>query len=275
MKKKNKRKARRWLIFSLALLAVLFAVAFIGPSLIPHQPFKPNMRNALQPPSAEYLFGTDNLGRCVFCRVIAGASTSLFSALAVVGIVFAAGTVLGVAAGFTGGVLDHIIMKISLIFQAFPSFILAVAVAGILGNGLKNGIISLCAVYWVTYCRLARSLTVSLRDMPYIRAARICGAGKISILFKYVLPNVVAPVLVTAALDVGSVILSMAGLSFLGLGAVRPTAEWGAVMSEAKDYLQTAPWIIVFNGAALFVVVTIFNLFGDSLRDVLDTNAEI
>jgi ABC-type dipeptide/oligopeptide/nickel transport system permease subunit len=150
-----------------------------------------------------------------------------------------------------------------------------VAVAGILGNGMGNSILSLCAVYWTTYARLARSLTVSMRNAPYIKAAKICGAGKLSILFKYVLPNVVAPVLVTAALDVGSVILSMAGLSFLGLGAVRPTAEWGAVMSEAKDYLQKAPWIIVFNGIALFLVVTVFNLLGDSLRDALDTKGEI
>lgn len=166
-------------------------------------------------------------------------------------------------------------MKITLIFQAFPSFILAVAIAGILGNGVINGVLSLCAVYWTTYCRLARSLTVSLREIPYMKAAKVCGAGKPAILFRYILPNVMPSLLVTAALDVGSVILSMAGLSFLGLGAVRPTAEWGAVMSEAKDYLQTAPWIIVFNGIALFVVVTVFNLLGDSLRDLLDTEAEM
>ena len=167
------------------------------------------------------------------------------SRLAVVAIVFVIGTVLGITSGYIGGALDHVLMRVTLIFQAFPSFILAVAVAGILGNGMGNSILSLCAVYWTTYARLARSLTVSMRNAPYIKAAKVCGANR------------------------------LVGLSFLGLGAVRPTAEWGAVMSEAKDYLQKAPWIIVFNGIALFLVVTVFNLLGDSLRDALDTKGEI
>ncbi|MCI8593461.1 MAG: ABC transporter permease [Lachnospiraceae bacterium] len=269
------RHTKRWLAVSLVLLAGLFAVALAGPYLVPHQPFKPDMRQAFSPPGAGHILGTDNLGRCVFCRIVAGCGTSVFSALAVVTIVFVFGTGMGVTAGFLGGAVDRVVMKITLVFQAFPSFILAVAVAGILGNGLANSVLSLCAVYWTTYCRLARSLTVSLRDMPYIRAARVCGAGKLPILVKYVLPNAAPALFVTAALDVGSVVLSMAGLSFLGLGAIRPTAEWGAVMSEAKDYLQTAPWIILFNGAALFIVVTVFNLLGDSLRDALDAGGEI
>ena len=271
----KKRKSRIWLIVSLILLLLLFVAAFGGEKWLHHAPFKPDMRHAFQKPCLEYPFGTDNLGRCVFCRIIKGSRTSIFSALFVVLIVFTVGTLLGTAAGFAGGIWENIIMKITLIFQTFPSFILAVAIAGILGNGVINGVLSLCAVYWTTYCRLARSLTVSLREIPYMKAAKVCGAGKPAILFRYILPNVMPSLLVTAALDVGSVILSMAGLSFLGLGAVRPTAEWGAVMSEAKDYLQTAPWIIVFNGIALFVVVTVFNLLGDSLRDLLDTEAEM
>ena len=263
------KKKKIWLGVSLILFLILIVTALEGSHWIHHAPFKPDMRHAFLKPCLEYPLGTDNLGRCVFCRIIAGSKTSVFSALFVVIIVFALGTVLGIIAGFAGGVWENVIMKVTLIFQAFPSFILAVAIAGILGNGVINGILSLCAVYWTTYCRLARSLTVSLRNVPYIKAAKICGASRCSILFRYILPNVMPSLLVTAAMDVGSVILSMAGLSFLGLGAVRP------VMSEAKDYLQTAPWIIVFNGIALFVVVTVFNLLGDSLRDVLDTEAEM
>ena len=263
------KKKKIWLSVSLILFLILIVTALEGSHWIHHAPFKPDMRNAFLKPCLEYPFGTDNLGRCVFCRIIAGSKTSVFSALFVVIIV------LGIIAGFAGGVWENVIMKVTLIFQAFPSFILAVAIAGILGNGVINGVLSLCAVYWTTYCRLARSLTVSLRNVPYMKAAKICGASRCSILFRYILPNVMPSLLVTAAMDVGSVILSMAGLSFLGLGAVRPTAEWGAVMSEAKDYLQTAPWIIIFNGIALFVVVTVFNLLGDSLRDVLDTEAEM
>ena len=157
-----------------------------------------------------------------------------------------------------------------LVFQAFPNFILAVAVAGMLGTGLKNSVLALGAVYWITYAKLSRSLVLSIRDSEYIRAAKICGAGPTAIIFKYILPNMVSPLIVTAALDVSSFILSMAGLSFLGLGPSRPTAEWGATMSEAKTFIQQAPWCIVFPGLALLVTVVIFNLLGDALRDVID-----
>ena len=153
-------------------------------------------------------------------------------------------------------------MKITLVFQAFPNFILAVAVAGMLGTGLKNSVLALGAVYWITYAKLSQAW--------YIRAAKICGAGPTAIIFKYILPNMVSPLIVTAALDVSSFILSMAGLSFLGLGPSRPTAEWGATMSEAKTFIQQAPWCIVFPGLALLVTVVIFNLLGDALRDVID-----
>lgn len=142
--------------------------------------------------------------------------------------------------------------------------------ARIIWAGMLNGMISLCAVYWTTYAKLARSLVLQMKDATYIRAARLCGAGNRDIIVRYILPNVVSPLVVTAALDVGSVILSMAGLSFLGLGAQRPTAEWGVMMSEARNYMQTAPWIILFPGLALFLTVIVFNLLGDSIRDVLD-----
>ena len=167
-------------------------------------------------------------------------------------------------------IVDRILMKITLVFQAFPNFILAVAVAGMLGTGLKNSVLALGAVYWITYAKLSRSLVLSIRDSEYIRAAKICGAGPTALIFKYILPNMVSPLIVTAALDVSSFILSMAGLSFLGLGPSRPTAEWGATMSEAKTFIQQAPWCIVFPGLALLVTVVIFNLLGDALRDVID-----
>ena len=136
--------------------------------------------------------------------------------------------------------------------------------------GMVNGMLSLCAVYWTTYAKLSRSLVLQMKDADYIRAAKLCGAKNRHIIFRYVLPNVVSPLVVTAALDVGSVILSMAGLSFLGLGAQRPTAEWGVMMSEARNYMQTAPWIIIFPGLALFLTVIVFNRLGDSVRDVLN-----
>ena len=176
-------------------------------------------------------------------------------------------TLVGILAGFAGGVLDEILMKITLVFQAFPAFVLSIAIAGILGVGLWNGVLALSAVYWTTYARLSRSLVVSMKQENYIYAARMNGVPLYRMITAYILPNMMGSLIVTAAMDIGSVILSMAGLSFLGLGAARPTAEWGAVMSEARDYLQKAPWIIVFNGLALFLVVTVFQLFGDRLSE--------
>ena len=252
---------------SLLFLAVILIIPVIGPHLIRHDPYAVNVRNAFLSPCKEYLFGTDNLGRCVFCRILAGSRTSIYTALLIVGIVFLVGTLVGILAGFAGGVLDEILMKITLVFQAFPAFVLSIAIAGILGVGLWNGVLALSAVYWTTYARLSRSLVVSMKQENYIYAARMNGVPLYRMITAYILPNMMGSLIVTAAMDIGSVILSMAGLSFLGLGAARPTAEWGAVMSEARDYLQKAPWIIVFNGLALFLVVTVFQLFGDRLSE--------
>ncbi|MDO4633126.1 MAG: ABC transporter permease [Eubacteriales bacterium] len=269
-----KHKVRRQLIFRAALAALLLAGADLCRKVLPYDPFKTDMRSAGKPPSAAHWFGTDNLGRDVFSRVLQGSQTSLYTAICIVLIVFLIGTVIGIVSGYLGGIADTVIMKIITIFQAFPSFILAVAVAGMLGPGIINGMISLCAVYWTTYARLARSLVQQIRGETYIKAAKLCGASKWQIMLRYIMPNMIAPLAVTAALDVGSVILSMAGLSFLGLGAQRPTAEWGVMMSEARTYLQTAPWIILFPGLALFISVIIFNLLGDSVRDSLDARTE-
>lgn len=268
------KTTKRFLNIRLAVLAAVCLFILIGAWMVrgylPHQPFKTDIRNAFQPPCYEYIFGTDQLGRCVACRILYGAATSLYAAVIAVVLVFASGTAVGVIAAYAGGIVDRILMKITLIFQAFPNFILAVAVAGMLGAGLRNGVLALCAVYWITYARLARSLVLSIRESEYIRAARICGAGPAAIIIRYILPNMISPLVVTAALDVGSFILSMAGLSFLGLGPERPTAEWGATMSEARTYIQQAPWCIVFPGLALLVIVVLFNLLGDALRDKID-----
>ncbi len=255
---------------SIWFLAVLLIIPLIGPYLIRHDPYAVNMKSAFLAPCREYLFGTDNLGRCVFCRIIAGSRTSIYTAFMIVGIVFLVGTLIGILAGFSGGILDEVLMKITLVFQAFPAFVLSIAIAGVLGVGLWNGVIALSAVYWTTYARLARSLVVSMKKENYMYAAKMNGVPLHRMIFAYILPNIMGNMVVTAAMDIGSVILSMAGLSFLGLGAARPTAEWGAVMSEARDYLQKAPWIIVFNGIALFVVVTGFQLFGDRLSDFMN-----
>ncbi len=241
------------------------------------RPFKPDMRHAFLKPCLEYPFGTDNLGRCVFCRIIAGSKNFCFFSVVCCNHSVCFGHGIGNHSWIRWRCLGKCNYEGYFDFSGIPLFFYSSG-----GNCRNSGKwsdkrnpFSLCGLLDYLLPSWQRSLTVSLRNVPYIKAAKICGASRCSILFRYILPNVMPSLLVTAAMDVGSVILSMAGLSFLGLGAVRPTAEWGAVMSEAKDYLQTAPWIIVFNGIALFVVVTVFNLLGDSLRDVLDTEAEM
>lgn len=269
MRKRKKGVGPRLIFLSAVCLIILAAAGLARPLLI-HDAFKTNVQQAFLAPCRDFIFGTDQLGRCVACRVLYGAATSLYAAVLAVLAVFLIGTAVGVVAAYAGGVIDQILMKITLIFQAFPNFILAVAVAGMLGAGLRNSVLALCAVYWVTYARLARSLVLGIRDSEYIRAAKICGAGHGAIILRYIIPNMISPLVVTAAMDVGNFILSMAGLSFLGLGPERPTAEWGAAMSEARTYMQQAPWCIIFPGLALLVTVLLFNWLGDAIRDAID-----
>ena len=255
----------------LAVVIVYLLFLVIAPQILNIDSNKTDLTQAFISPGAKgHPFGTDNVGRDVFARILNGGVISVYSAILTVGIVFIVGTIIGTVSGFIGGTFDNIIMKIVTVFQAFPSFVLAIAIAGILGQGLFNGILALSLVYWVTYARLSRSLVLSIKDSVFVQSARVCGADNKSIILKYMLPNMLPTLAVTAALDVGNVILSMAGLSFLGLGAARPTSEWGAMMSESRTNFQTQPWTIVFPGIALFIAVIIFNLFGDSIRDMID-----
>lgn len=265
----NKKK----LYIMVFIVFIIILVAIFGKYMAPHDPFKTDLANSLRNPCKEYIFGTDKMGRCIACRILAGASSSIFSALTVVGIVFVVGTLLGVISGFFGGIYDKVLMKITLVFQAFPSFILAVTVAGTLGVGIRNSIISLVLVYWTTYARLSRSMVLNMKESTYIRAAKMCGASKFHIIFKYIIPNLIGPLIVTAMLDIGNVILSMAGLSYLGLGAAKPSAEWGSMMCEAKQTMQQTPWGLVFPGLAIFIVVIAFNMLGDKIRDTIDEQA--
>ena len=263
-------KAKRRAVVMGLLLLLFLIFAAMGERLVPHDPYATSLMDALKPPSAEYFFGTDNLGRCIFSRVLAGASASVYTAIGVVAVVFVIGTVIGLAAGYLGGIADQILMKITMIFQAFPGFIMAVAIAGMMGPGLKNAMISLILIYWTTYARLARSLVLQMKNDNYIRAAKLCGARTHHILIRHVFPNIFSPMLITATLDIGNVVLSMAGLSFLGLGVQAPMAEWGLMISSGRAYLQTAPWCIIFPSVVLFLSVVLFNLTGDSIRDALE-----
>lgn len=234
MKKKKMIKFR--LIILMVLCAGLLLGAWIVRGHLIHEPFRTNVRQAFQAPCREYIFGTDNLGRCVACRILYGAATSLYAAVLAVLAVFIIGTAVGVTAAYAGGIVDRILMKITLVFQAFPNFILAVAVAGMLRTGLKNSVLALGAVYWITYAKLSRSLVLSIRDSEYIMAAKICGAGPTAIIFKYILPNMVSPLIVTAALDVSSFILMYGRFIVSWAGAVQTTSGVGSHHERAKTF---------------------------------------
>jgi len=232
------------------------------------------LTDALKAPSSDHIFGTDKLGRDVFARVIYGARTSLVAAFCVVAASFVIGTVLGVLAGYFGKVVDAIIMRIADMMIAFPGMILAIAVAGIMGASIQNAVIAISLVTWPKYARLARSLVLKIRDRDYVAAAIVTGSKTPYMLLRYMLPSAITTLVITAATDVGSMMLELAALSFLGFGAVPPTPEWGLMLSEGRAYMTAAPWLMIFPGIAIFVVVTIFNMLGDSLRDILDPRQE-
>lgn len=266
----RKSKAKIGLIVFLVLAAAIVVCAIIAPYLCPYDPYAQDLNNALKPPSDQHLLGTDRFGRDLLSRVIIGSQSSVFSALALVGIIMTVGTVVGMIAGWYRGVADTILMRVSDIFLAFPGLVFALGVAGALGGGLQNAIIAIAAVSWPKYARLARSQVLSLKDQQYIEAARISGCSTFKILVKHMLPNIIGTILVTGVLDIGVMIMEVAGLSFLGLGATPPTAEWGSMMSDGRGYIQTAPWVLVAPGIAIFITVIIFNLLGDNVRDYMD-----
>lgn len=274
---KKKSFFRKYPSFTFFLiLAVLIVLAAVFAPVITGgvSPTEGDLMKAVLPPGKEHIFGTDKLGRDIFTRVIYGARTSLTSAFSVVAIIFAVGTLLGILAGYFGGLADTAIMRISDMMIAFPGLVLAIAIAGILGPSVKNAIIAIAMVSWTKYARLARSLVLKIRNRDFVAAAIVTGSKTPYMLWKYMLPNTITTLVITAATDIGSMMLELAGLSFLGFGAKAPTPEWGLMLNEGRAYMQSAPWLMIFPGLAIFIVVVVFNMLGDSLRDILDPRDE-
>ena len=267
--KKNKQ-----FTFFLLLVIILILAAIFAPVIAPQDPYVSNLKNALQAPSSEHWFGTDKLGRDILSRVIYASRISLSSTLVLVAIIFVVGTILGTLAGYFGGWVDAVIMRISDMMISFPGMVLAIAVAGIMGASIKNAVIAIAIVSWSKYARLARSLVMKIRHEDYVYAAIVGGSKTGYIIRRYMLPNVIPTLVITAATDIGGMMLELAGLSFLGFGAAAPAAEWGLMLNEGRTYMQNAPWMMIYPGLAIFIVVVIFNLLGDSLRDVLDVRKE-
>lgn len=248
----------------------LLAVAALAPYLVPYDPYVQDLNNALQPPNSTHILGTDRYGRDMLSRVIIGAPTTIYSALLLVIIITTVGSTIGIVCGYYGGVLDSVVMRISDVFLAFPGMVFAIAVAGVTGGGLINAMIALACISWPKFARLSRSQVIMVKNMDYIAAAKLAGSSTGAIIRKHILPNIASTIFITALLDIGTMIMELAGLSFLGLGAAPPIAEWGSMMNTGRSMIQTAPWVILAPGTAIFLTVVIFNLFGDTIRDRLD-----
>ncbi|MCI7814786.1 MAG: nickel transporter permease [Lachnospiraceae bacterium] len=266
--KKNHTKGK--LIFFASLAAILILIAIFAEYICPYDPYAQDLMNAQKAPSMEHWLGTDRYGRDMLSRIIIGSTTSIFSTLLLVAIVTVVGTAIGIVCGWSGGKLDTVLMRISDLFLAFPGLVFALAVAGVLGGGIHNAIIALAVIGWPKFARLARGLTMAQKEETYLMAARLSGSSTLKLLIKHILPNIAGPILVTAVLDIGTMMMELAGLSFLGLGVKPPMAEWGSMINEGRNLLQVSPWMALAPGMAIFVTVMVFNLLGDTLRDYMD-----
>jgi len=258
---------------SLVIICILVLIAIFAPLISPfpsHAISATNPGDKLLPPSSKYIFGTDELGRDMFSRVIFGTRISLVTAIIAVGLALLIGVPLGAIAGGVGGVVDEIIMRITDVFLSFPPLLLAIAIAAFLGPNLENAILAIIVSWWPWYTRIIRGQAVSIRERQFVRAARAIGTPMPRIIFGHILPNTLAPVIVQASMDFGSVILTIAALSFLGIGAQPPTPEWGLLISTSRTYFMNAWWYSTFPGIAIFITVLVFNLIGDGIREVLD-----
>lgn len=270
IQKVKKNRIRMKLIVFAGLAAALLLITIFAKYICPNDPYAQDLTQAMQPPSAAHLMGTDTYGRDMLSRVLIGAQTSISSTFALVAIITVFGTVVGIFCGYYGGIVDSVMMRISDVCLAFPGLVFAMAVAAILDGGVRNAVIALALISWPKYSRIARGQTLSIKNLPYMQASQLAGDSVLQMIFRHVLPNIAGPILVTSMLDIGTMMMEIAGLSFLGLGAQPPVAEWGSMMSSGRSMLQTYPWIVLSPGLAIFVSVVIFNLLGDTIRDYMD-----
>lgn len=257
------------IIGTILIVGFIFSAIF-APMIAPYDPYHINPPERLQPPSLKHFFGTDSAGRDIFSRVIYGTRISLKIGTVIVSIAVIIGSLFGAIAAFFGGYIDEIIMRTADIFMTFPSLILAIAINAALGPGLSNAMIALSAAWWPTYARLMRGQVLSIKEEVYIESVKALGASNLRIIFHHILPNSWSPIMVRGTLDFGNAIMECAGLSFIGLGAQPPLAEWGAMITRGRSFLDTAWWYPTFPGLAILITVLGFNLIGDSLQDILN-----
>lgn len=270
--RENWRRFRRdrLAVAALVLLICMIVPAAFAQWAAPHDPVLVQMEHRLEGPSAQFVLGTDQFGRDILSRLIHGAKVSLSTAILVLLSVMTVSLALGMAAGYFGGLVDDVIMRLVDTLLALPGLILAVAIVGVLGVSLTNLMVAVVATSWAYYARLIRGMVLQAREQEFVTAARASGARPVRIALRHVLPTIAGPVLVLASLDIGRIILNISGLSFLGLGAQAPTPEWGAMLNDGRAFFQAAPQLMIYPGLAISLTVVSFNLLGDGIRDVLD-----
>lgn len=258
---------------SLIILGILILMAIFAPLIAPYPEDATGATHpeiSLNSVSSEHWFGTDELGRDIFSKIVYGIRISLFCSFTTISFAVMIGSLLGAIAGATGGWVDEVIMRVTDIFLSFPPLLLAIAIAALLGPSLTNAQIAIVVAWWPWYARLMRGQAISVKEKQFVKAAEAIGTKRMAIVFKHIVPNCISPILVEASMDMGGVILNLASLSFLGLGAQPPTPEWGLMVSTSKNYFMNAWWYSIFPGAAIFITVLTFNLIGDGLREVFD-----
>ena len=268
----GKKLARdRLALIGLLTILLLTAVAVAAPVLAPKDPAALDLAHRLEPPCLAHPLGADSVGRDMLSRIIYGTRVSLSVTALVVLIELAVGVIAGAAAGLLGRLVDELLMRLVDILLAFPGIILALLIVGLLGPSLFNLILALAATGWARYARLVRGYVLSVKEERFVEASTAIGCGRLRIAVRHVLPHIMSPVIVLATLNMGGILISIAGLSFLGLGAQPPTAEWGIMLNEGKPFMESAPHLMIFPGLMIMITVLAFNFLGDGLRDIMDS----
>lgn len=262
-------KKRKLALLGLAMIWVFMAAGFFAPQVSPHDPYQVDLSIKLLKPCAEFPLGTDQLGRCILSRLIYGIRTSLTTAVAATILMVAIGVPLGILAGYGGGWLDNMIMRLADIASTFPSSLLALAIVGVFGPSLVNIMVVFVLLWWAPFARIVRSMVIKLKEKEFVMAAIASGSSRTSIILKHITLNTISPIIVLATLRVAAVIMHVAGFSFIGLGSQPPTADWGVMLSDSRQYLTSNPLMLLWPGLAIMITVFAFNSFGEGLNDAL------
>ena len=257
------------LVFSLVVLVGLIVLTFLGEQLAPYDPLGVNLPEKLKPPGVTHIMGTDDMGRDVLSRIMAGTRLSTATIVVIMSSSLVIGILVGTVAGYVGGKLDEGLMRLTEVFLAFPALILALAIVAALGPSLVNAMLAISIVWWPWYARMVRGQVLAVKENQYVEAARAIGASGFRVVVRHILPNCMMPIIIQASMDMGSALVTTAGLSFIGMGAQAPTPEWGAMVGVGRRYLLSAWWISTFPGLAIFVTILGLNLLGDTLQDIL------